>query len=119
MKTQKTILMAILLGIIFTMSSRASESKAAHEAVYELKHHISFLFKAVPWEDIIDPSGCCTVIVSFRVNDDSVLEDIQVEGENEDLVHYANVVLNRYAIKADQVLKGKRYQIQIRFQNNG
>lgn len=119
MKTQKSILMVILLGLVFTMSGRASEGKAAHEAVYELKHHISFLFKAVPWEDIVDPSNCCTVTVSFRVNDNSVLEDIQVEGENEDLVNYANVVLNRDEIEADQVLIGKKYQLQIRFHNKG
>lgn len=119
MKTQKSILMVILLGLVFTLSSYASEGKAAHEAEYELKHHISFLFKAVPWEDLVEPHESCTVVISFKVNNESQLEDIQVEGENEDLVHYTKIVLNRNKISADQVLKGKTYKMQIKFENKG
>jgi hypothetical protein len=117
MKTKKSILMALMLGLIFSCTLKAGESKTSNEAVYELKHQISNLFKALPWEDIIDPSGCCVVTVTFKVNDDSVLEDIKVKGENRDLVNYASVMLNRYTIEADKVLIGRKYQMQIRFEN--
>ena len=119
MKTQKSILMVILLGLVFTLSSNASEGKATREAVNDLKHHISFLFKAVPWEDIVGPEDCCSVVISFTVNEQKMLEEIQVEGENEDLVQYTKVVLNQNKISADEVLIGNKYRMQIRFENKG
>lgn len=117
MKIQKSILMVILLGLVFTLTSNASDSKAAHEAEYELKYTISSLFKKVPWEDIVEPSGNCIVTISFSVNDDLTLNELQVEGENEDLVHFTKVVLERNKVHADKVLVGKKYQMQIRFKN--
>jgi hypothetical protein len=116
MKTQKSFLMAILLGLVFTLSSFASESEAKHEAVNDLKHQINFLFRQLPWEDLIDGELCC-VTVTFRVNDQQILEVIQVEGENEDLAHYTEVVLNRHKIKTEEALKGGKYSMEIRFKN--
>jgi hypothetical protein len=116
MKAQKTILMTAMLGLVFAMSSYASENEAASAAKSELKDHISFLFRQVPWEDVVGEEGCC-VQLSFTVNDQLNLEDIQIEGENEDLVHYAKVVLTRNKIKADPVLKGQTYHMKIRFVN--
>jgi hypothetical protein len=119
MKTQKSIIAALLLGLVFTLSGYANESNATSEAEYDLKQYISHVFRQTPWEDIVSPDGCCTVILKFRVNEDLTLDDIQVEGENEDLVHYAHVVLTRSKIKADKLLEGNSYRLQIRFQNQG
>ena len=119
MKTKRSILVAVLLGMVFTVSTRAGENKAVQEAAYDLKYNISRLFKAFPWEDIVGPDECCTVVISFKVNEESLLEDIQVEGENNDLVQYTMAVLNRKDIIAGDVLKGKKYRIQIKFDNKG
>lgn len=117
MKTQKSILMTILLGLVITLYSHASEGEATHEAEYDLKNDITHLFKKVPWEDIVDPTGCCVVMISFRINDELGLDEIQVEGENEDLVYYTKVVLNRNRVNADEVLKGRKFKLQIKFLN--
>ena len=119
MKTKRSILLAILLGMLFTVSTKARENEAVQEAAYDLKHNISRLFKAFPWEDLVGPDECCTVVISFRVNDELLLEDIQVKGENNDLVQYTMVALNREKIIAEDVLKGKKYRMQIKFDNKG
>ncbi len=118
MKAQKSILMAILLGIVFSLSGKANESEATKEAVYDLRNQISYVFKNLPWEDVVDDENCC-VLLTFRVNEQQIVEIVGIEGKNEDLVHYAKVVLNNQEIKTGEALSGRKYSMEIRFENKG
>ena len=113
MKAQKSILMAILLGLIFSLSSNASES----EAVSDLKKQFSYQLQHVPW-DYVGVDEICCVRLTFRINDQQIVELISVEGENEDLVQYAKVVLDGYKIKTDEALRGKKCSMEVRFKYN-
>ncbi len=114
MKPQKLVLCAIVL-MLGLANLQAGEAREFTSAKKQLKDEIKFLFNYVPFETFLQESECCVLDVTFRVNDNRELEDIYVEGNNKDLVDYANRVLKRNTIKAHSLLEGITFKVSIRF----
>lgn len=124
MKAQKSILMLVLLGVVISVSVNANGnnseagSEARAEAVKELRHQLSDVFKNVPYEYLEEGDNCC-VILTFRVTEDQTISEINIEGDNEVLVNYVKIVLHDYNVKADKALAGNKCRIELRFKDLG
>ena len=114
MKAKQFILITMLLlaGLI---SLQASETKELTSAKKQLNSQIESLFNYVPFEDVLKGEDCCTLKITFKVNNSQKLQDIVVEGNNEDLVHYAKMVLKNNNIKTDSELAGNVYSVSMKF----
>ena len=114
MKAQKLFL--ALAALIFSISvAQAGETKEAVSAKKQLETQIKTLFNYVPFEDLVNGEECCTLTIKFNVNECQKLENIVVEGDNEDLVHYAKIVLTNNDIIADSQLTGGVYSVSMKF----
>ena len=114
MKAQKLVLTlaVVMLGLV---SLQASEGKEVISAKKQLKSDIASLFTNVPFDDVIANEDCCTLRITFTVNDCQQMENIVVEGSNADLVHYAKMVLSNNKIKADSQLAGTTFGVSMKF----
>jgi len=114
MKAQKLFLTlaVVMLGLV---SLQASEGREVTSAKNQLKSEIKSLFNYVPFEDLIANEECCTLRVEFTINDSQQLENIVVEGNNADLVHYAKTLLSKNKIVADDQLVGRSFGVSLKF----
>ena len=114
MKAQKLFLTltVVMLGLV---SLQASEGREVTSAKNQLKSEIKNLFNYVPFEDLIDNEECCTLRVEFTINDSQQMENIVVEGDNDDLVRFAKTLLSKNKIVADSQLVGRTFGVSLKF----
>jgi hypothetical protein len=115
MKTRKMYLTTLVLAIVFGTTTYAGDNSAVMRAERNLKLQLQKEFKQLPFEDISGLEDCCMIYVKFTVDENSQIEVENVESENQDLLRFAEVILNKNRVKADNLLQGKTYKVRLRF----
>jgi hypothetical protein len=121
MKTIKFLKMTALMAIFMLTANLAySTSDVLAIAKQDLKESITNVFK----EDISKTGNYLyenqvyilndKAKVTFRVNENRELEIIDIKCKNCDAAEYVKYVISQNEVKADQMLVGKAYTIDIR-----
>jgi hypothetical protein len=115
MKAQKLLSMTILLMLFVTVSSFASDATEQRAARKQLKSEISSLFDYVPFTDLLEEEGTCQLRIIFRINEDQEMDNIIIEGNNDNLVNYAKTILKNNRIKANPLLEDLTFGVDMKF----
>lgn len=115
MKTAKIILAALTLSFFSIAVLHAGEKKIASNAKTQLSQELKASLSSVPYLGIMGEDDECCVKVTFTLNENNVISDVQVEGENEHLASYIRNRLSNTTVKTNLNSSGARYAVSIRF----
>lgn len=111
----KVLFTATVLAFAIGTSVNAADSKAVAQAKQNLRNQLQDEIKSVPFEDIGNLEECCTLMITFRVNEDNSVEILKLESKNEKLVRHATILLKENDIVADDLLRGHKYRVPVKF----
>lgn len=111
----KKLFLTLTLVALGLAGLQAGEGREVASAKRQLHNEIRSLFDNVPFGDVIDNENSSTIRIKFIVSKSQQIENIVVEGENADLVHYAKMVLRENTIKPESLLAGKTIGVSMRF----
>jgi len=113
MKITTLILAAFLLGI-FSSSAMNAESTAENQSSKEeLSETIKTVLQNIPLQDLMLTHERCKLNVYFEINNDNEITNIQINGSNPELVHYALNELKQAPIKVSPLIEHKKYNVNI------
>lgn len=115
MKTVKILFLAVCFLATGVTKTMAGENEAYNRAVYQMCEQVKTSLKQFPFEAIDAQDNTCLMVLTFTVNKNHKMENIQVECENESLAVYVQKVLERKDFELSPSLDGKYCKVPLRF----
>lgn len=114
MKTTRIILTLIVLALVCFIPAKASGDYPESTSSKKLSEKLSSILMKIPFEDLMEENET-TISITFKVNNNHEIENVQVEGNNKSIVRYAKVKLTRQPIVVDPEIEAKTYNIIYRY----
>lgn len=115
MKTVKIFLSAAALVLINLTSVNANETYPDKICSEVLSEKFSSILYYLPYEDLLDKNEESLLSISFKVNENHELDNIQIMGDNPQIVKYAQTKLTNRVIKVDRKVKEREYNIKFHY----
>ena len=115
MKTKRTIFLAAIIILLSQISLMANTSEKIRIARNKLKSEIAWQVKQAPFELVNSDAEGNTVHIYFTVNEQGLIDEVNVEGDNEDLVNYVTIRIRPEELSAHPELSGKKCYVPVRY----
>jgi hypothetical protein len=119
MKTVKILFLAGFLLAAGLTKSIASGNESLNKAYNHLNEQLKEMFKQIPDDKLGSPETSHFVVLSFSVNNNHEIENIQVESTDEELARYVRTILVGGKVKVDPLFDGKSGQVSLQLENEG
>lgn len=113
MKTQKSIILVVVMLLSVSFYLSANDSDTNNDAKADLRKDLVALFEKVPFNDLYTTHGSNQLLIKFKVDANCQLTDIKVLGDNEELSCWAESILLSNDITANPVLKESGYFMKL------
>jgi hypothetical protein len=114
MKTVKILFLASFILVTGLSKSFASGNENLNNAYNKLNAQLKELVANVPSE-----KSSSFVVLTFSVNKNNEIENVQVESTNEELAKQVKRVLANEKVKVDPLFVGKKGQVSMQIENEG
>ena len=118
MKTSTLFLAALAFGLFNPNSINAGSGLKGLKYKNndkKLAQTIESLFKDAPLEDLMYIDERCTLHVKFKIDENNQITDINIDGDNRELVRYANAKLSHNSVAVNSTFEQRTYAITLQF----
>ena len=118
MKTSTLFLAALAFGLFNPNSANANPASNGLKTKSndkKLAQTIESLFKDAPLEDLMYIDERCTLHVKFKIDENNQITNINIDGDNPELVRYANTRLTHNSVAVNSTYEQRTYTITLQF----